>query len=123
MLWRILRPAQFGGVAMSDPLPVIYTEFVEIEPGKGLFDGRGRLVTKIGRLDDTQLATNLQGFCDRMADVFDQVSGKVRDFDVTSFELSVEVTAGGEVRMIGGVSTEVTGGLRLTFTRRATSES
>jgi hypothetical protein len=36
-------------------------------------------------------------------------------FQLESFEVTVEISAGGEIRMIGSVSTEIKGGLKLIF--------
>ena len=42
----------------------------------------------------------------------------MKDYDLHSIELAIDITAKGEVRLIGSLSTELTGGLKLVFIRQ-----
>ena len=46
-----------------------------------------------------------------------EVSAGVNQFELQQIDITVEVTAMGEVRMIGAVGAEVTGGLKLVFVK------
>ncbi|MEV6303305.1 hypothetical protein AB0M02_28100 [Actinoplanes sp. NPDC051861] len=99
-----------------------WTEFEEVAGSKGLFDTARRKVEGAGLLDTTRLAANLQNFCRDIAVAVDSAAVAVGQYELDSLELNVEVTAKGEIRLIGSASSEVKGGLKLCFRRRAADD-
>jgi hypothetical protein len=80
------------------------------------------LADKVGTVSSDVLAKNLQSFCEEIGEAFDGVSTAVKNYQLDSVEITVQVSASGEVRMIGGVSAELTGGLKLIFSRQTGPE-
>lgn len=107
--------------ASRSGIPVVFSEIVETEGEKGIFSGNIKRVTRLGHLDSETLASNLKTLCHEVGEAFSQVTAPVRDYELESFEVQLEVTASGEIRMVGSVSSEVKGGLTLTFSRHGRS--
>jgi len=84
-------------------ITVVSSEF-EHRPGeKGFFDAR-RMVDRVGTVSSDVLAKNLQSFCEEIGEAFDGVSTAVKNYQLDSVEITVQVSASGEVRMVGGAS-------------------
>jgi hypothetical protein len=108
--------------ASASGITIVSSEF-EPRPGeKGIFDAPRRLADRVGTVSSDVLAKNLQSFCEEIGEAFDGVSTAVRNYQLDSVEITVQVSASGEVKMVGGVSAELTGGLKLTFSRQTSSE-
>ena len=102
-------------------ITVVSSEF-EHRPGeKGFFDAR-RMVDRVGTVSSDVLAKNLQSFCEEIDKAFDGVETALRNYQLDSVEITVQVSATGEVRMVGGASAQLTGGLKLTFSRQVHTE-
>jgi hypothetical protein len=80
--------------------------------------GTAKLMPQVGEVDTGTLGRSLRRLTAQMNDLFDEVSDAGGAFELTSFDVAVEITGTGEVRLIGAVSVELTGGISLTFTRR-----
>src|SRR5215210_359152 len=103
-------------------ITVVSSDF-ELRPGeKGIFDASRRLADKVGTVSSDVLAKNLQSFCEEIGEAFDGVSTAVRNYRLDSVEITVQVSATGEVRLIGGASAQLTGGLKLIFSRQTSPE-
>lgn len=83
--------------------------------------GAARIMPRVGEVDTDRLSASLRRLCAQTNELFDDVDRAGGDFELSSFELTVEITGSGEVRLIGAVSVEVSGGISLTFTRRPTT--
>jgi hypothetical protein len=68
------------------------------------------------------LAKNLQSFCEEISEAFDGVTTAVKNYQLDSVEITVQVSATGEVRLVGGASAQLTGGLKLIFLRQSRPE-
>ena len=97
---------------------VVWLEDEVVAGSKGLFDAVRRRVERVGSLDTGALARNLQSFCAEIGRAVDAAADAIAKYPLESIELSVEVTAKGEVRLIGAAASEVKGGLKLVFARR-----
>jgi hypothetical protein len=97
---------------------IIYDELEQEEGAKDLFGGSGKLVRKTDNLDTTKLADKLDSFCKSIGKAFEGVSTSVKDYELQSFEIAVEVTGKGEIRFIGSISSEIKGGIKLVFSRQ-----
>jgi len=82
--------------------------------------GAGRMMPRVGEVDTERLSESLRRLCAQTIDLFGDVDRAGGAFELSSVQLTVEVSGSGEVRLIGAVSMEVTGGIALTFTRRPT---
>lgn len=97
---------------------IVYNEVEMHDGSKGLGSMAGQIVRKVESLNTEELANNLASFCKSIGRVFDGVTTAVRDYELRSFELNVEVSAKGEIRFIGSAASEMKGGLKLVFTRQ-----
>ena len=107
---------------MNQPgsIQIIYedTQLEGADGEKGLFSARVAQVRSVGELEVEHLAEKLRSFCATIGQAFQGATTTIQDFELQSFELNVDVTAKGEVRLIGALSTEFSGGLKLTFERK-----
>lgn len=104
-----------------DSISVVYAE--RPEPVRSDLEGTrsfgsSKLVERVGEVDTGALGRSLRRLTAQMNDLFDEVSQAGGAFELSSFDVAVEITGSGEVRLIGAVSVELTGGISLTFTRR-----
>lgn len=101
-------------------IPIIYDQQeLDQESGeKGIFTASLTQTRRIGELEVEHLAETLKQFCSTMGQTFQGVTTAINDFELRTVELSVDVTAKGEVRLIGSLGTELKGGLKLTFERK-----
>lgn len=86
---------------------------------KGLRSAATELVRRVGSVDPEVLRDNLQTFCAVICDALQGVETSIRAYPLKTVEVSAEVTAQGEIRLVGGASVGVKGGLRLVFEREA----
>ena len=100
----------------EETISVVYTDRADLEGSKSF--GSPKLLPKVGEVDTGTLGRSLRRLTDQMNDLFDEVSASNGAFELTSFDVAVEITGSGEVRLIGAVAVELTGGISLTFTRR-----
>lgn len=101
-------------------IPVVYLDD-SVDGEKGLFSAARQMPARLGVLDPDELSRNLSTVCARLAGAFRSAQEAADSFDLDAFEVTMELTAKGEVRLIGSVSSEIRGGLKLTFRRRASS--
>lgn len=85
---------------------------------KSLFATERLVARQVASLDLSQFSVNLQAFCEEIGSAFDKISAVVDKFELDSFELTLDVTAKGEVRFIGSAGTEIKGGLKVVFQRK-----
>ena len=101
----------------ADTLPVIYLE-APADGEKGIFGTARAAAAHVGDLPVEALIANLSAVCAKLSAVFGAAEHAADAFDLDCFEVTLDLTASGEVRLIGSVSTQVHGGLKLTFRRR-----
>lgn len=105
----------------GDPLiPIIYVDSADAG-GKGLLSPVKTLSSRIGSVDAGQLADNLSAVCRKLTNVFHAAQHASDGYELDSFEVTVDVTARGEVWLVGSASGELHGGVKLVF-RRALEE-
>lgn len=83
---------------------------------KGLFTDSGSRVRRIIKVQAEDLAASLRNFCQQIAAMMSNVDF-TGGFGLESIEVQIELTAKGEVRLIGAAGAETKGGVKLTFTR------
>ncbi len=86
--------------------------------GKGLLESAAALAHRTISVTASELAEKLRVFCSGIDGMFQGVATSVSQFDLESFEVTAELTAKGEVRLVGSAGTELKGGLKLVFRRR-----
>ncbi|MDI1463603.1 hypothetical protein QEZ54_21705 [Catellatospora sp. KI3] len=99
-------------------LSVITVDGTPADGEKGLFSAARRAAAHVGVLDAGVLAGNLSAVCDQLGQLVAAAETTRGGYELESFEVSLDVSATGEVRMIGSVSSEIRGGITLTFRRR-----
>jgi len=102
-----------------EPVQLLYDEIELAEGEKGIFGATARVVTKVGVLDTEAFTRNLKAFLDRIGPAFAGAGRTLGSYELAEVEVSIAVSARGEVRLVGGVSSEVSGGVRLKFARRS----
>lgn len=102
----------------SSRIEIVFEEMEAQTGTKGFGRITERIVKKVGILNTDQLGNNLAAFCKQIGQMFEGISTSVRDYELDSFELAIEVTATGGIRFIGSASTDVKGGLKLVFNRQ-----
>jgi hypothetical protein len=100
---------------------IVYSEFERETGEKSILGASQRLVDRIGTVSSNTLARNLESFCEQVGEAFDGVSAVVKNYQLDTVEITVEVSAKGEVRLVGSASTELRGGLKLIFSRQTPS--
>lgn len=81
--------------------------------------GPSRLAERVGEIDTETLSNSLKKLTRQMNELFDDLAENSGQFELSSFDVAVEITGSGEVRLIGAVSLSVTGGITLSFRRKA----
>ncbi|GAA1557525.1 hypothetical protein GCM10009789_08620 [Kribbella sancticallisti] len=92
----------------------------ELDPDAKVF-GRRDPVLKVTEVNADRLADSVARLSRTMDQVFDRIRSTNGPYELESFEVSAEFTGSGEVRLIGSVGLEVTGGVRLTFKKKDSS--
>jgi hypothetical protein len=88
-------------------------------PGsKGL---SGRAVLRAGQVSTEALASSLRDLCAQVGAVFGETRRTVEGLELEGMDVTVEVTGSGEVRLVGAVRAEVSGGITLRFRARPTT--
>lgn len=82
---------------------------------KGLGDSYDYLRRKIGSLNVGMFKERLQEMCTQLGEAVRSVETPGSDFSLDSFEVTLDVSAKGEVRLVGSVGSEVKGGVKLVF--------
>ncbi|MFC1399701.1 MULTISPECIES: hypothetical protein [Streptacidiphilus] len=105
---------------MTDPtqLPVITVEFDAEEGEKSVFSRTRAAVTQVTRISSDTLALSVAHLCQYVGKVFEQASTASDALELTGLEVQVQVTAKGEVRLVGATSTEISGGMKLIFQKK-----
>ncbi len=103
----------------SHELQLITVDDLSVDGEKGLFSAVKTASARVAALDPGVLAGNLSALCDQLSQVVDATIRTTGAYELESFEVSLDVSAAGEVRLVGSVSSEVKGGLKLVFRRRS----
>ncbi|ADJ48159.1 hypothetical protein AMES_6334 [Amycolatopsis mediterranei S699] len=103
-------------VASGDGIPILWTE-PAVDGEKGLFSTARQVAGRIGELDSEELAQNLSAVCSRLASAFRRAAEASEMFELDAFEVNLDLTAKGEVRLVGSFSSEIKGGVKLVFRR------
>jgi hypothetical protein len=108
---------------MTDELPVVTVDWAPVDGEKAVF-GRARdAVAQVSSVGAAQLAANMTRLCRQVGEVFAEASAAAEKLELKSVEVTVEVTASGELRLVGAVSSQIKGGLKLVFTKPETPHS
>ena len=109
----------------ADPRPGIPILYVDdsTDGQKGLFGAAGHISVRTAVLDSDDLARNLSAVCGRLADAFRKVHDAAGAYELECVEVTLDLTAKGEVRMIASVSSEIKGGMKLVFRRKDRSSA
>jgi hypothetical protein len=92
------------------------------DPDAKIF-GRSDSVIRVTEISTDRLADSVARLSRTMDQVFERIRSASGPFKLDTFEVFAELTGSGEVRLVGSMGLEVTGGLRLTFKRRDGTDS
>ena len=75
------------------------------------------LVQKTAAISSEQLKKSLKTFCDSFLDATNDLTSSDLRYELKTIELSIDVTAKGEIRLISSASIETKGAIKLVFER------
>jgi hypothetical protein len=103
-----------------DQIPLAYQRPAENYEGRtGIFSTVPSSPAS-GSVPTAELAARLEAVCYQLTTAFAAVRSGAGDYDLDSIEVLLDVTASGEVRLVGSAKAPAPGGgLRLKFQRRA----
>ncbi len=107
----------------EDVISIVVSDLDRPEGEKGIFSGARDAAARVTDVSATTLAANLSAFCAGIWTAIDAVPVPHGTFRLDSFEVTADVTAGGEIRLIGSVQAQARGGIKLVFTRAPTIEA
>ena len=99
-------------------ISVIYTDQNNNEGAKGFGSNIEEVVRKVGELSVTTIGENLRRLCEATGSLLQHTTLSDLPYILDEVELTVEVAGSGEVRLVGSVGAELSGGIKLTFKRR-----
>ncbi|KKK05084.1 hypothetical protein LQ51_15570 [Micromonospora sp. HK10] len=97
-------------------LSVLYAEH-SVDGEKGLFSAARAAALRVGAVDVAQLSANLRAVSGQLSEIFHAMRDQPGPFELDEFEVTLELTAKGEVRLIGSAGSEIRGGVKLLFRR------
>lgn len=102
----------------KESIALIYRdESVEVG-AKGLGERFAKAAEKVGTLSTETISNNMVRFCQSVSKALQGVELTDLPYQLDSVELTVELTGSGDVRLIGGIGAELSGGVKLKFRRR-----
>lgn len=101
----------------ADELPVVTVDWAPVDGEKGVFGRTRDAVAQVSSVGAAQLAANMTRLCRQVGAVFAEASAAADTLELKSVEVTVEVTASGELRLVGAVSSQIKGGMKLVFTK------
>jgi hypothetical protein len=88
------------------------------EGEKGIFTRPREAIVHVSSLATATLADNVAELCRHIGAVFRSASTAVSELELESLQVQIEISAKGEVRLVGAASAELTGGITLIFSRK-----
>lgn len=99
-------------------ISVIYCEFSNMAGNKGLINNvTNKIVGKCG-LNVDILRKNIVEFCANILPIFDDVATNSLNYELNKVELSLDISAGGEISLIGSIGVNVSNGIKLCFKKK-----
>lgn len=100
----------------SRDLIIEYISAIDDAPGgKSLFAGDPPRRFNLSSIDASTLGEQAEAFCSAIASAFSRAATVMAGYQLEGFDVSVELTAEGGLRMIASATSSVTGGLTLSF--------
>lgn len=104
---------------MDEPaLPIVTVDWPPADGEKAIFGRAREAAVRVATVGANTLAANVAEVCRYVGMVFQDASTAVDELELQSLQVQLEITAKGEVRLVGAASTEVKGGITLVFVRR-----
>jgi len=102
---------------VSDSITVIYQDRHVNVGAKGFSDRLAEVVQQVGQLNVTTISDNMALFCSGVAKSLQYIELPGLPYQLDAVELTVELTGSGEIRLVGSIGAELSGGIKLTFKR------
>lgn len=102
-------------------LPVLTMDWSSVDGEKAVFGRTKDAVARLSSVGVAELSANMARLCQQVGAVFAQAAAATDTLELKSVEVTVEVSAGGELRLVGAVSSQIKGGLKLVFTKPGTA--
>lgn len=97
---------------------IIYDEWETYDGAKGIWNSSKNLIRKAQKLNEKEFMNNLNNFCNVIGRVFQSVTTSAENYELDKFELTIDISAKGEIRLVGSASSELKGGIKLIFARK-----
>jgi hypothetical protein len=98
-------------------LTVVADEDV-VEDSKGIWDQTDKKLRKVLAVGADELSTRVQELAEGLSQVLERVHESIGKYGLDALEVTAEITARGEVRLLGCVGSDIKGGLKLVFRRK-----
>ena len=102
----------------QDSITVLVDEPLDLQGARGFGATVEEVVRRVGQLSVDTLADNLRALCTGMSAALKSIELPDLPYGLEEVELTVDLTASGEVRLVGSVGAELAGGIKLVFRRR-----
>jgi hypothetical protein len=111
---------EFTAVDVADEprISIITFQQDDVEGEKGVFSRPREVLVHVSSLATAALADNVSELCRHIGTIFRSASTAASELELQSLQVQIEISAKGEVRLVGAASAELTGGITLIFSRK-----
>jgi hypothetical protein len=99
-------------------LSIVVTDDTDSEGGKGFFSNAENLLKKVEKVTPEKLQESMSNFVQTISKIFKEIQPIAAGTTLDKIEISVEMTAKGEIRLIASGGMETKGAIKLTFKHR-----
>jgi hypothetical protein len=104
--------------AQDTELSIVVTDDTDSKGGKGFFSNAENLLKKVEKVNPEQLKESMSNFVQTISKIFKEIQPTAAGITLDEIEISIEMTAKGEIRLIASGGMETKGAIKLTFKRR-----
>ncbi len=108
---------------MNDSVEVIIFDRNAVDGEKGIRSAVARVAASVVSIDPELLAANLSSFVRSIGNAFDRAAATTKSLSLDTLELTVEIGGKGQIRLVGGIESEIKGGVKLTFKKLTASSA
>lgn len=98
-------------------MQVFAVEVESLAGEKSFGSATARVVKRVATISREEFATNLRELCEDVQFALQAAEAELRSYELEEVEIVAEITAKGEVWLVGGVGAEAKGGVKLVFKR------
>jgi hypothetical protein len=100
-------------------ISIIRDDQNEVKGSKGYFPDTSTVARQLEEVDIDTLAANIHRFSDGVTSALRSEHNSSSNFLVEALEFTLVIAAKGEIRLVAGVSGEITGGIKIVVKRKS----